>query len=69
MMNLPWELWQAAIQDFWINLAFGVVILTGVGLLVLGVLFGTLMLRRAWFWLTVKSWRDVVTSAERRAFK
>jgi hypothetical protein len=63
------EALESAVDSLGANLVFGFIVLAFVGALMLMLLFAGLAVRGAWRWLKRHSWRDAVTTAERKALR
>jgi hypothetical protein len=63
------DMLEQAIESAGANLFFGVIVLALLCGLAMLAMFVYLWLRHAWRWLARHSWRDVILSVERRAFR
>lgn len=63
----PFEMIESALESLACDVFFGILTCIVTGMIVLAALFGSLLVRSGWRWLTRHTWRDVVVSAERKA--
>lgn len=63
------QMMDAAATTLVANVAFGLLVLGSFAVLICGALFGSLLVRGVWRFLTRRTWGDVVASSHRKALR